>query len=445
MKISRDIFISGPYKKCPSCKTKDSFGVFMTIAGNDSYQRECRDCRHTENYKLPLIKKRIVYLDQFILSNLLKLLDSDHPSHEKVKKDSFWRDLYIKLEHVSRAQAVIFPDSFYHKEESIAGDNVDFNLMRRLYEYFSSGKTLHPSFVIEKNQITEAFKFWLNKQDPVFEYNPETISFEGSKLHDWTVGMGINVGGPPKDEEVLDLKKRNQSTKEWIEKVWNEWRQVKPFNFVLAVQNEARAIKYHLINTYKWHKKQQELMVRAQNGEVINWELEDIFPPTSKDIFDSMYRICKTNNISDDNAVITIVNFFNDAEYLLKIPKIRISSVMYANLARGASLGEKKSPNSFTDIGFISSYMPYCDAVFVDTKSKILIDELPKDTPDSFRIDNFTSKIFSPQNKTDFLIYLDSIIADIPNEQIELLKDINGDDYMKPYWRIIEDEKKKPF
>jgi len=60
--------------------------------------------------------------------------------------------LFIKLEHVSKAQAVIFPDSFYHKDESVAGDHVDFNLMRRLYEHLSSGKTLYPGFVIEKIQ-----------------------------------------------------------------------------------------------------------------------------------------------------------------------------------------------------------------------------------------------------------------------------------------------------
>lgn len=100
-------------------------------------------------------------------------------------------------------------------------------------------------------------------------------------------------------------------------------------------------------------------------------------------------------------------------------------------------------PNSFADIEFISSYLPYCDAIFIDTKSKILIEELPKETPDKLRISNFPAKIFSPQNKEDFLHYLDSVIEDIPSDQIDILKDMNGEEYMKPYWSIIQHEKTK--
>lgn len=344
MKISRSIFISGPYKDCPACRKTNCYGVFMPISGNSAYQRECEKCGHTDSYDLPSIKKRIVYLDQFILSNLLKFLDSEHPSHEKVKSDPFWKELFIKLEHVSKAQAVVFPDSFYHKDESVAGDHVDFNLMKRLYEHFSSGKTLYPGFAIEKNQILHAFNSWIKDQQPSFEYNPESIAFDGDGLHKWSVGIGITVGGRPRDEEISDLKKRNRATKDWIAKIWEEWSRVGSFDFILAVKNEARALKQHLTNTYNFYKKQQDLMTKAQKGEDIDWNIDDIMPPISKDIFDGMYRICASNGIEDSEALSKMVQFFDDAEYLLEIPKIKISSVMYAGLARSASLGDKNPP-----------------------------------------------------------------------------------------------------
>jgi len=145
-------------------------------------------------------------------------------------------------------------------------------------------------------------------------------------------------------------------------------------------------------------------MVKAQHGENIDWKIEDLMPPTSKDIFDGMYRICIANGIEESKTVFKMTQFFEDADYLLKIPKVKISSVMYASLARSASLGEKKSPNSFADIGFISSYLPYCDAMFIDTKSRILIEQLPKSTPDNFRIDDFPAKIFHHKIKKIFKI-----------------------------------------
>src|SRR3989344_8277636 len=142
----RDIFISGPYKQCPNptCQSENSFGVFMPIAGARSYSRKCKVCDYEAGFPLPKIKKKVLYLDQFVISNLIKLLDKDHKSHETIKADPFWTELFIRLEKASKSQAIVCPDSFYHRDESLVS-GIDFRLMKRLYEHFSSGKTLHPS------------------------------------------------------------------------------------------------------------------------------------------------------------------------------------------------------------------------------------------------------------------------------------------------------------
>lgn len=74
MTITRRDFISGPYKQCPSqaCLVEGAFGVFMNIEGSRGYMRECIQCGHTESYALPQIKKKVLYLDQFVISNLVK-------------------------------------------------------------------------------------------------------------------------------------------------------------------------------------------------------------------------------------------------------------------------------------------------------------------------------------------------------------------------------------
>lgn len=35
--------------------------------------RRCRDCWHKQDYHLPELRKKIIYLDQFVISNLMKL------------------------------------------------------------------------------------------------------------------------------------------------------------------------------------------------------------------------------------------------------------------------------------------------------------------------------------------------------------------------------------
>ena len=67
-KMSRhELFISGPYKKCPNpeCLANDAFGVFMPIGGSRGYNRECIKCGHEQKFDFPEIKKKIKKLSSF--------------------------------------------------------------------------------------------------------------------------------------------------------------------------------------------------------------------------------------------------------------------------------------------------------------------------------------------------------------------------------------------
>ena len=442
MKITRDMFISGPYRDCPKCKSENTFGVFIPISGSSTYQRECTECSHEETFPFPSIKKKVVYLDQFILSNLTILLDSSHPKHKKIKGDQFWTKLFEKLEYVSKSQAVIFPDSFFHKNESAVG-KINFQYIRRLYEHLSSGKTFFPDYLIEREQISKHFENWLQDKKTDFTFSPENISFEGDKIHEWTMGIGISVSQTPKEDEINDLVERNKQSQKRLSEIWSEWKQVKEFDFIKNVRNEALSLRFHITNVVKFYDKQKELMLKVAKGEKVDWTPENIFPPTSKHLLDDLMRKCRLNNVPEPEIVQRISDYFSDYKSLLQIPKIKISSVMYANLSRDAHLGKTQPPKSFVDFEFISSFLPYCDAMFIDIESKRLLTELPKDTPSELRLDEFTQNIFTLRNKDDFLTFLDSIIDSIPKEQIKILKDVSGENYYEPYWGLIENEKNK--
>lgn len=442
MKITRRDFISGPYKQCPnqSCLAEGTFGVFMNIEGSRSYTRECIQCAHTESYALPQIKKKVLYLDQFVISNLVKLLDKSHPSHEKIKSDSFWEALFIKLEAASKSQAIVCPDSFYHQDESLTG-KIDFRFMKRLYEHFSSGKTLNPSIIVERNQVAQHFEAWREERKAEFNFDPQEIAFERD-LHTWSVGLRISVGGRPYPGQVENLQKTNAMTEEQLKAVWERWKNEKNVGFVARAREETGGLGKGLITAVRqFAERRARAMARIVAGENYEMDLDDFMPPMSNDILEALMRTARSKGLSEQQVAETIVRYFNDIDALLEIPYVRISSVMFAGLAHRAANGQKKPPRSTADVQFISSYLPYCDALFVDKESASLLKEFPKNTPEYLRLKEFPAKIFSLNSKKDFLDYLDELVADIPSDQIEILKDMSGNDYNKPYWSIIEHEK----
>lgn len=71
LKIDPSMFIRAPYEDCPKCKRTDTFGVSTSI-GRDSYTKKCKECFYVESYKLPKLNKKIIYLDQFVISDMMK-------------------------------------------------------------------------------------------------------------------------------------------------------------------------------------------------------------------------------------------------------------------------------------------------------------------------------------------------------------------------------------
>src|SRR3954464_2383075 len=66
-------WISPPFIACPFCGAEE-FGVLMIT--RSSYVRRCRACMKDEQFGLPALAKKILYLDQFAISKLMKVL---HP------------------------------------------------------------------------------------------------------------------------------------------------------------------------------------------------------------------------------------------------------------------------------------------------------------------------------------------------------------------------------
>lgn len=78
VRIDSRTFIRPPFTECPKCHAQE-LGVLMVC--EQHYVRRCRSCLTPVSIPLPTLRKRIVYLDQFAISNMMKRLNPATAAH----------------------------------------------------------------------------------------------------------------------------------------------------------------------------------------------------------------------------------------------------------------------------------------------------------------------------------------------------------------------------
>src|SRR5438034_10868275 len=91
-------FIHGPYVTCPKCGTADAFGVLMI--NSHSYRRRCKKCLFAQAYDLPRLAKKLIYLDQFAISDMMKAINPNARANREGKVDAFWGQLFTRLDRL---------------------------------------------------------------------------------------------------------------------------------------------------------------------------------------------------------------------------------------------------------------------------------------------------------------------------------------------------------
>lgn len=173
-------FIMPPYKTCPKCG-QDTFGV-QTIEGT-RYSRRCRTCLHlVDRLPLPPLRKKIIYLDQYVISNLMKLENPALQRNDNLKTNPFWEELRALLMELRQAQLIVCPDSASHVSESrISPFNAE---LKKMYEHQSSGLTFNSFESIQSRQIGELARAWSEGREPHFEFNPREVL--SNDPHQWS-------------------------------------------------------------------------------------------------------------------------------------------------------------------------------------------------------------------------------------------------------------------
>ncbi len=208
----------------------------MLSIGEESYTRRCRECWNTATYPVPAVRKKIVYIDQFAISNMMKALNDEMKSHQKAKADPFWLELFDALERVCKMQLVICPDSGAHRDESLMAPY--FAALKRMYEQMSHGITFYDAAMITDAQIDMALLAWMRGKVPVYDLNPERVVH--GQLNGWQDRLLITVEMKYPDDVVEGIRKFLDTVHEKVAKVFDSCRDRGENDFGAAFEHERQ-------------------------------------------------------------------------------------------------------------------------------------------------------------------------------------------------------------
>ncbi len=141
--------------------------------------------------------KKVIYLDQFAISEMVKAINTTSRAHGHV--DPFWRQVFEALERVCKLQLVVCPWSPIHRDESLVSEM--FESLKRMYEHLANGVGFLRSSEIELRQIDTALVAWRDGKEPKHDLDPERITT--SSLHRWHGRFLVTVSMDTRPSECV--------------------------------------------------------------------------------------------------------------------------------------------------------------------------------------------------------------------------------------------------
>jgi hypothetical protein len=416
--IDPKIFISPPYLKCPKCSATE-YGVLMISRRN--YRRKCGACKHSKSFKLPSLNKKIVYLDQMAISEMMKVLHPKVSQKTKGKVKKIWKTLFEKLDRLVKLQLIICPDSTTHLKESLVMIGY-YESLRRMYEQLSNGTSFHDENTIKRFQITADFRKWLGEKDVNKIKAADVIQGEG--LNGWQDRLRISVDLFKSNEELIkQFKKERDDIDLNMKQVFKRWQSEKSKQFKDWFNEEKTVFGPIIIRSYL------ENIVRID---------EHFFPSTHSVVLSVMQRILKEHGFKDEELLNKCFEYLK-SDSIKEIPVVSISAGLYASIARKAAAGQKKPPTkgAVNDISIISSLSPYCDAMFIDNEFNSLLKENINGKPVK-EVIGVKAKLFSQRNIGEFISYLNEIEKSASVEHIKKVIEVYGDSWGKPFVEMYD-------
>lgn len=415
-------FIMSPYLVCPKCGRQE-YGVLSVR--DTRCERRCRACWHTATARLPEIKKKIIYVDQFAFSNIMKSLSPGARGHERAAAEPFWKDLFEILGVVCHLQLVACPDSREHQHESLTSPF--YKLLKHTYEYFSGGVSFHDTETIRIHQIADLARAWLKNKPPKFDFDAESVS--SGRFHGWNDRIFFTVDGILPGT-VQDLRTTRSNAHANIQEVFAQWKnEKKPFREVYAI--EKASYRQAVLRQYGQDcQRRQQMPAQMLRGHMPS--LDEVLPSMAETLVTNLQFIFQ-REVGQEQSWTKLIEIFR-SNAIDEAPFNTIGAAMYASLAMKAASGQKRIPNqgTVTDVNIVSTLLPYCDAMFMDNECRALLKDIPK----KYALP-YPCKVFSLNTGTEFIRYLREIRDSVSPDHLAIVEEVYGPDPLKPPTRIL--------
>lgn len=432
-------FVSPPYIRCPKCG-EDAFGVICIAA--HQYSRRCRKCLYPthpewhEPSRLPKLDKKVLYLDQFVISNMMFALNSATKQHGRNPNEALFREVFARLDLLGKKQLLVCPSSDLHDSESATSGL--YKALKGTYELLSYGVTWFDTETIHSWLITEAFQHWLAGHEPQKSRFGRDDFLHGNRTG-WTDHFYVSSSFRWSPDTIKELRETRDAVAEELRTVFEQWQRDQDKSFVYWVREETGgAAKNYVRGLF-----QQLGEVAAAQSEILSTQQVALSAaaafllPTHEAGVMMRFRHELMEKGCDEAEWLPKTWEFLQSEHFAGLPFVRIGSMVWATVAdRSAHIGQKRLPTRgfHNDVRLIETFLPYCDAMFLDKESHgILSDRLMRNV-----VTEYGTRIFSLRNKEEFLAYLDEIESSATSEHLDLLNEVYGDRYLKPYLGLYD-------
>ncbi|WP_201760252.1 hypothetical protein [Bradyrhizobium sp. AC87j1] len=396
-----------PFRKCPKCK-KERFGTLSV--DDNTVTKRCADCRYSHDEILPHVDKRVVYLDQFAVSELYKTKEGKR--RLGAPSATFWQRCYELADLAYKRQQVIFPASNLHSDETIVWHSP--SELRLAHEMFSGETFFDRTDEIATNQEWEFAEAYIRGSGPpTLTFNVDDI-LSGDR-NDWLPVYHISVDS---DYSIFapGLRRDRSVAETSLKSLAEGWAKNRPtFDQILKheLSSYGSAMREALRDQVA---KTQEAMASDDPSSV----LELRFGLMNR--YRQLAAMFVHRGVPPQDAFNEVSKFL-DWPGNQEQPAHKIFAYLIAALGWRVSSGQ--SPNIgagiLNDFTAIATYAPFVDAMFVDRQCASLLQQGRLRSELSFK-----ARIFSMSNQQEFLDYLKQLGDSATDEVRQLANELYG-------------------
>lgn len=376
---------------CPECGGINTFG---NVSVSTYVQQGCKQCHCSRTVRLPVIKKKVIYLDQAFFSTAMRA------------KNPKFTEAMERVKRMTRLQLLVAPYSSTHEQETeIWRGTPDFTSTQLLkfIKASSRGAKFEKKYLVERNQLVKGWNAFLKGEPP--EYQLETDdAITGNTLTKWDNFCRFEIdGGYPRDIE-LARQSKNNSVRD-LTAMLDQWQE-STSTFDQAVALEVRNHGKSYTDTYlKWFEMMEAGkfvgLKMPMQAHVVQQMLDGL--PEHEDLPKRLRRCVK----------------YFCSPHFAGLPHVHIPSQIFGTLRELTKAGsfanrgkfQKKQSGIFEDIDHVALYAPYCSAIFVDKFMAGLICRPTVDLPG-----RYGTKVFSATKLDALLAWLDNLEADMSDD-----------------------------